>query len=55
MLDLIIQGRSPVPLTIVGVRPGLPPGGAAIQRRRTDLAQPQYIPDQTVAVTRARL
>ena len=55
LLDLVIRRRSPVPVTVVGTRGGLPTGGLAMQRRRPANAAPQYIPDQTVTVTRVRV
>jgi hypothetical protein len=53
--DLLVEGGAPVDLTLVGVRTGLPPEGAPLVRARPRTAQPQYIPDSTVAVDRVQL
>jgi hypothetical protein len=53
--ELTVAGTAPVALTIVGSRSGLPPAVAAVARSRAATAQPQYVPDSTVAVDRVRL
>jgi Peptidase family M28 len=52
---LLVAGTAPLDATIVGTRSGLPPEGAALVRGRPDTAQPQYVPDTTVAVGKVRL
>jgi hypothetical protein len=54
-LRLMIAGTAPLEATIVGTRSGLPAEGAALARARPDTAQPQYVPDTTVALGRVRL
>ncbi len=53
-LDLIVGGREPVEFTIVGTRAGLPAEAAALVRARPALARPQYAPDSTITVAKAR-
>lgn len=55
VMDLLVASRAPLPLTLIGVRPGLPAQGAALLRARPADAQPQYSPDATIGVTRLRL
>ncbi|MEA3010132.1 MAG: hypothetical protein QOJ91_1824 [Sphingomonadales bacterium] len=55
VVTLLVEGTAPVEATIVGTRSGLPPEGAALLRGRPDTAQPQYVPDTTVAVAKVRL
>jgi hypothetical protein len=52
---LLVAGTEPVEATIVGTRSGLPPEGAMLERGRSATAQPQYVPDTTVAVGKVRL
>jgi hypothetical protein len=54
-MSLLIAGTAPLEATIVGSRSGLPPEGAALVRGRPATAQPQYVPDTTLAVGRVRL
>jgi hypothetical protein len=54
-VSLLVEGTAPLEATIVGTRSGLPPEGAALARGRPDTAQPQYVPDTTVAVGKVRL
>lgn len=54
-MRLLIAGTAPLEAAIVGSRSGLPPQGAALARARPGTAQPQYVPDTTVAVGRLRL
>lgn len=54
-VTLLVAGTAPIEATIVGTRSGLPPEGAALVRARLETAQPQYVPDTTVAVGKVRL
>jgi hypothetical protein len=52
---LLVAGTAPLEATVVGSRSSLPPAGAALVRGRPATAQPQYVPDTTVAVGKVRL
>ncbi len=52
---LLIEGMAPIEASIVGTRRGLPAEGMKLMRGRPDTAQPQYVPDTTVAVGKLRL
>jgi hypothetical protein len=54
-VTLLLAGTAPLEVTIVGSRSGLPPEGDALVQARPDTAQPQYVPDTTVAVGKVRL
>jgi hypothetical protein len=54
-VSLLVAGTAPLEATVVGTRSGLPPEGAALVRGRPATAQPQYVPDSTVAVGKVRL
>jgi hypothetical protein len=54
-MTLRIGGKEPVMVTLVGVRPGLPPQGKALLSGRPAFAQPQYGTDQTITVGRLRI
>lgn len=54
-MSLLIAGTGPLETTVVGVRSGLPPEGTALARARPRTAQPQYVPDMTVAIGKVRL
>jgi hypothetical protein len=54
-VDLLVAGTAPLDATLVGSRSGLPPPGAALAKARPGTAQPQYVPDTTVAVGKVRL
>jgi hypothetical protein len=54
-VTLLVEGTAPMEATIVGTRSGLPPEVAELARSRSNLAQPQYVPDTTVAVGKVRL
>ena len=54
LLDVVIGTTAPVELTIVGTRPGLPAVAAPLARARPAFARPQYGPDATIAIGRAR-
>ena len=55
VVTLRIEQKAPLVLTVVGVRPGLPPQGAALLRDRPRFARPQYGTDQTITVNRVRI
>lgn len=54
-VTLLIAGTAPVDAVVVGTRSGLPPPGAILTSGRARTSQPQYVPDTTVAVGKARL
>jgi hypothetical protein len=54
-VTLLVEGTAPLEARIVGTRSGLPQEGAALVRARPAPAQPQYVPDTTVAVGKVRL
>ena len=54
-VDLLVAKTEPLPLTLIGVRAGLPPEGAPLLRARPAYAQPQYRPDSSIGVTKVRL
>jgi hypothetical protein len=53
--DLLIGGTAPVDATLVGSRSGLPAPMQALARSRPATAQPQYVPDTSLAVDRIKL
>lgn len=53
--ELRVPGGGPLDLILVGSRSGLPAEAAALARTRPATAQPQYVPDTTLAVDRVRL
>lgn len=55
VLDLILTGPDPVPVTLVGTRSGLPAAAESLVRARPSTARPQYAPDSTITVTRLSL
>jgi hypothetical protein len=55
VVDLLVGGRVPLRLTVIGIRSGLPPEAAALLRARPANAQPQYSPDVTIGVAKVRL
>jgi hypothetical protein len=55
VVDLLVGSRAPLPLTLIGIRAGLPPEGAPLLRARPANAQPQYSPDGTIGVAKLRL
>jgi hypothetical protein len=55
VFDLLIAGKAPAAVTLVGSRSGLPAEAAALARTRAATAQPQYVPDTSLAVDRVRL
>jgi hypothetical protein len=55
LLIELVAGTRPVPLTIVGVRPGLPASARALLQARPADAAPQYNPDATITLDRLKL
>ncbi|MEA3032752.1 MAG: hypothetical protein QOH86_768, partial [Sphingomonadales bacterium] len=55
VVNLLVGRAGPLPLTLIGIRSGLPPEGAALLRARPADAQPQYSPDVTIGVAKVRL
>jgi hypothetical protein len=53
-IDIVLGTADPVDFTIVGTRSGLPPAASALVRARPATARPQYGPDATIAIGRAR-
>jgi hypothetical protein len=53
-IDIVLGTADPVDFTIVGTRSGLPPSASALVRARPATARPQYGPDATIAIGRAR-
>jgi hypothetical protein len=51
-LTIIFGNSDPVPFTLVGARRSLPPEAAPLIRARPKFARPQYVPDETVTLTR---
>lgn len=54
-ISLLVEGTAPLEATVVGSRSGLPPEGSGLVRGRPGTAQPQYVPDTTLAVGKVRL
>ncbi|HEX8307806.1 MAG TPA: M20/M25/M40 family metallo-hydrolase [Allosphingosinicella sp.] len=52
---LLVAGTAPLEATVVGTRSGLPAEGALLAQGRPVTAQPQYVPDTTVAMAKVRL
>ena len=55
ILDLVTARPGPLMLTLIGIRFGLPPTAAPLVTARPATSQPQYNPDSSFAVVRARL
>jgi hypothetical protein len=53
--ELMVGGPAPVDATLIGSRSGLPQQMQALARSRPATAQPQYVPDTSLAVDRIRL
>jgi hypothetical protein len=53
--DLLIGGTAGFDATLIGSRSGLPPPMQALARSRPGTAQPQYVPDTSLAVDRIKL
>ena len=54
-LTLDLDSRAPVVLTLVGARNGLPTTAAPLVAARPRFARPQYVPDETIGISRVRL
>jgi hypothetical protein len=54
VLELVVDSAQPVAFTIVGTHSGLPPAAAPLVGARPAYARPQYGPDATIAIGRAR-
>ncbi|MEO7637459.1 MAG: M20/M25/M40 family metallo-hydrolase [Sphingomicrobium sp.] len=55
VMDVVIGKAQPVEFIVLGWRPGLPPGAAALLRARPRFARPQYTTDSSLAMTRVQL
>lgn len=55
LLSLQLRGRAPLALDLVGARYALPPAAAPLVAARPPNARPQYVPDETLVLARARL
>jgi hypothetical protein len=55
VFELLIAGQAPAEATVIGSRSGLPREAAAAARGRAATAQPQYVPDSSLAVDRIKL
>jgi hypothetical protein len=55
VMDLLVRRPSPLSLTLVGIRFGLPAAAASLVAARPANAQPQYAPDSSLAIDRVRL
>jgi hypothetical protein len=55
VFELLIAGTTPAEATLIGSRSGLPASMQALARSRPATAQPQYVPDTSLAVARIRL
>jgi hypothetical protein len=53
--ELLIGGSGPVDITLIGSRSGLPAPVQALAGSRPATAQPQYVPDTSLAVDRIKL
>jgi hypothetical protein len=54
-LELLLSERSKVEAKVIGARSGLPPAAEHLLRARPPLTAPQYRPDSTLTVGKARL
>ena len=54
VFHVVAASDEPIPFTIIGSRPGLPPQAAPLVGARPALARPQYAPDSTLTVSAAR-
>jgi len=54
-LKIVAGTEKPIELTLVGVRRGLPSTAAPLVANRPKNARPQYLPDQTLTVSRIKL
>ena len=53
--ELLIAGKAPAEVTLIGSRSGLPREAEALARSRPATVQPQYVPDTSLVVDRVRL
>jgi hypothetical protein len=54
-LAIDLNSAKPVVLTVVGARNGLPAIAGPLLQARPELARPQYVPDETVTISRIRI
>ena len=54
-LTIVFGNSEPVEFTLVGTRLGLPTNARPLLRARPKFARPQYVPDETVTLTRVWL
>jgi hypothetical protein len=54
-LTIDLNSARPVVITVVGARNGLPASAAPLLGGRPELARPQYVPDETVAISRIKV
>jgi hypothetical protein len=56
-MELVIDALTskPILFTVIGSRNGLPPAAAPLLQQRPTTARPQYVPDETMAVTRVKV
>jgi hypothetical protein len=54
-LTIVFGDSEPVEFTLVGTRLGLPTNAGPLLRARPKFARPQYVPDETVTLTRVWL
>jgi len=54
-LTIDLDNAKPVDFTVVGARNGLPAAAAPLIRARPRFARPQYVPDETLAVTHIKI
>jgi hypothetical protein len=54
-LTIVFGSSDPVEFTLVGAHHGLPPSAQPFVRSRPKFARPQYVPDETVTLTRVWL
>jgi hypothetical protein len=54
-LAMDLNSAKPVVFTVVGSRNGLPASAEPLVRARPRLARPQYVPDETVTISRIRI
>jgi hypothetical protein len=54
-LAIDLESAQSVPFTLIGARNGLPASAALLVRGRPGFARPQYVPDETLGITRVNL
>jgi hypothetical protein len=55
LIDIVVGTPQPIDVTLIGVRTGLPDSARPLVGARPATARPQYGPDATIAIGRARL